>query len=213
MLRAVCQFDVSQRRWSNRNNALLASVSGSGNATHCIFTSGAWDLQRQPAGHVFADWAFLLGKLHSVLAARAPVDGPDKRPVVVWRTTVAIAARFDRAHGTDKRTNQKVAWLTGRQTEYLRLLAQTGMLPPKARIHVHDSFGITAPRFHDSDDTHHYLKAEDRAQSPTKCGARVGTPTEWLAEGKGACPFGSYFSNAVGVSDSMAMLNSVCNPK
>lgn len=206
--------NVAQRRWSHRNEGLLAALRGGGNATHCIFTYGAWDVQRQPASHALADWTFLLGKIHSVLAAPAQAGAAEQTPTVVWRTTVSASSRMDRAPGTDKRTNAKIAWLTGRQKEYLAMMARTGMLPPRARIHVHDSFAITAPRFHDSTDTHHYFHTSpSRGRDPVACGAKVGTPSDWLADGhnQSACPFGTEFANAVGVSDVMVMLNSVCN--
>ncbi|KAG8459751.1 hypothetical protein KFE25_003203 [Diacronema lutheri] len=78
-------FVVGQRRWSRQNAHVLAAASGAmaGNATHFIFTYGAWDMERQPAEHIFADWTFLLGKLHSALTTPAQAGPDPPRPLIV----------------------------------------------------------------------------------------------------------------------------------
>jgi len=125
---------------------------------------------------------------------------------------VPSAVRFDQNIGIDKRINAKISWLTGHQNEYLQTLAETGMFPPGRRIHVHDSFAVIAPRYHDAVDTHHYINsaAGNMQGSPHKCGAYVGAPDNWLRAGA-TCPFGARVGNSVGVSDAIIMLNGVCN--
>lgn len=171
------------RAWSNRLSILQHVIEGAlsapdgANYTHVVFNYAQWDLQWLPAERHLADWALWFGTLRGPLE-RAAAAG-ERVPTLIWRMSSAWGHRREDGHAAEYRTNAKIRWTVERQREYLQWLRK--FWGEGAPYRMHDSFGISLPRFHETLDTHHFIGPLPRKASRLVPGARnVAELDAWM---------------------------------
>ncbi|KAH8078107.1 hypothetical protein JL720_9782 [Aureococcus anophagefferens] len=99
---------------------------------------GHWDLRDVNVEAYVDAWKAFV----DALAAAAP-----ETTRLVWRTNPAYSFRRHDDREVEYRTNAKLAKAHALQLAHLR----------RSRYDVHDTFGITLPRFFDANSAHHYI--------------------------------------------------------
>ena len=173
-----------------------------------VVNMGHWDLRDVNVEAYVDAWKAFV----DALAAAAP-----ETTRLVWRTNPAYSFRRHDDREVEYRTNAKLAKAHALQLAHLR----------RARYDVHDTFGITLPRFFDANSAHHYIGFSSFAHGAASvdeagtcpggacCGGGVGGACPWVVHPrtgpsrKLGTPY--YVGNAVGLADLNALLNSLCN--
>ena len=173
-----------------------------------VVNMGHWDLRDVNVEAYVDAWKAFV----DALAAAAP-----ETTRLVWRTNPAYSFRRHDDREVEYRTNAKLAKAHALQLAHLR----------RSRYDVHDTFGITLPRFFDANSAHHYIGFSSFAHGAASvdeagtcpggacCGGGVGGACPWVVHPrtgpsrKLGTPY--YVGNAVGLADLNALLNSLCN--
>ena len=173
-----------------------------------VVNMGHWDLRDVNVEAYVDAWKAFV----DALAAAAP-----ETTRLVWRTNPAYSFRRHDDREVEYRTNAKLAKARALQLAHLR----------RSRYDVHDTFGITLPRFFDANSAHHYIGFSSFAHGAASvdeagtcpggacCGGGVGGACPWVVHPrtgpsrKLGTPY--YVGNAVGLADLNALLNSLCN--
>ncbi|EGB09738.1 hypothetical protein AURANDRAFT_63201 [Aureococcus anophagefferens] len=173
-----------------------------------VVNMGHWDLRDVNVEAYVDAWKAFV----DALAAAAP-----ETTRLVWRTNPAYSFRRHDDREVEYRTNAKLAKAHALQLAHLR----------RSRYDVHDTFGITLPRFFDANSAHHYIGFSSFAHGAASvdeagtcpggacCGGGVGGACPWVVHPrtgpsrKLGAPY--YVGNAVGLADLNALLNSLCN--
>ncbi|KAH8065863.1 hypothetical protein JL722_248 [Aureococcus anophagefferens] len=173
-----------------------------------VVNMGHWDLRDVNVEAYVDAWKAFV----DALAAAAP-----ETTRLVWRTNPAYSFRRHDDREVEYRTNAKLAKAHALQLAHLR----------RSRYDVHDTFGITLPRFFDANSAHHCIGFSSFAHGAASvdeagtcpggacCGGGVGGACPWVVHPrtgpsrKLGTPY--YVGNAVGLADLNALFNSLCN--
>ena len=138
-----------------------------------VVNMGHWDLRDVNVEAYVDAWKAFV----DALAAAAP-----ETTRLVWRTNAAYSFRRHDDREVEYRTNAKLAKAHALQLAHLR----------RSRYDVHDTFGITLPRFFDANSAHHYIGFSSFAHGAASvdeagtcpggacCGGGVGGACPWV---------------------------------